>query len=65
MPVGLIERLATFTLQPTILEKIKQGQETDPYLKSLKIKIQSRREVYFHISSDSTIRYNNKLQDQK
>ena len=61
MPKGLMEKLAALTLQPTILERIKQSQNTDPYLTSLKTKIESGKEVAFQISSDGVIRYRNRL----
>ena len=61
VPTGLTERLAALTLQPTILESIKQGQNTDPYLMNLKSKIESRKEVAFQTSSDGVIRYGNRL----
>ena len=61
VPKGLMEKLAALTLQPTILERIKQSQNTDPYLTSLKTKIESGKEVAFQISSDGVIRYRNRL----
>ena len=58
---GLIERLAALTLQPTILERIKQGQNTDSYLVNLNSKIESGKEVAFQISNDGVIRCENRL----
>ncbi|PON33012.1 hypothetical protein PanWU01x14_356190 [Parasponia andersonii] len=56
-----MERLATLTLQPIILERIKQDQNMDPYLTGLKTKIESGKEVAFQISGDGVIRYKNRL----
>ena len=52
VPKGLMEKLAALTLQPIILERIKQSQNIDPYLTSLKTKIESGKEVAFQIFND-------------
>ena len=43
------------------MERIKQSQNTDPYLIGLKNKIESGKEVAFQIFSDGIIRYRNRL----
>ena len=44
---GLVEKLSTMSLQPTLLEKIKQNQLSDPYLSRMKVDVELKKESRF------------------
>ena len=48
------------TLQSTLLERIKQGQLTDPYLTKQKSELESRKSIDFSMSVNGTLKYKNR-----
>ena len=57
----IIGKLATMTLQSTLLERIKQGQLTDEYLIKQKNELESGRIMDFSISVNGTMRFKDRL----
>ena len=49
------------TLQPSLLEQIKEGQSSDEYLIELKYEILSGKKVDFQLSEDGVIRFRSQL----
>ena len=49
------------TLQPSLLEQIKEGQNSDEYLIELKYEILSGKKVDFQLSEDGVIRFRSRL----
>ena len=61
VPYGLIEQLSTLSLEPTILDKIKKSQNSDPYLSKLKTEIEDGKRKDFQVSPGGVIRFGDRL----
>lgn len=49
------------SLQPSLLEKIKQRQSYDPYLEKIFRETESKKKIDFQVSLDGVIRLNTRL----
>ena len=58
---GLVEKLSAMSLQPTLLEKIKQNQLSDPYLSRVKVDVELKKRVDFELSSGGVIVFKDRL----
>ena len=58
---GLVERLSAMSLQPTLLEKIKQNQLSDPYLSRVKVDVELKKRADFQLSPDGVIVFKDRL----
>ena len=61
MPRGEIARLSMLVVQPTLMERIVQGQTVDEFLKEKNDEIQKGKTTDFHISDDGSLRYRGRL----
>lgn len=62
MSQGSIEaKLAALTLQPTLLNRIQQGQQEDDYYSKIKNDIHDGKASDFHISTDDILRFRGRL----
>ena len=57
VPVGLVDKLFAMTIEPTLLERIKQGQIIDPYLVGVKDEIESKKKTNFEVSTVGVITF--------
>ena len=58
---GLVEKLSAMSLQPTLLEKIKQNQLSDPYLSRVKVDVELKKRADFQLSPDGVIVFKDRL----
>ena len=58
---GLVEKLSAMSLQPTLLEKIKQNQLSDPYLSRVKVDVELKKRADFGLSPDGFIVFKDRL----
>ena len=58
---GLVEKLLAMSLQPTLLEKIKQNQLSDPYLSRVKVDVELKKRADFQLSPDGVIVFKDRL----
>ena len=58
---GLVEKFSAMSLQPTLLEKIKQNQLSDPYLSRVKVDVELKKRADFQLSPDGVIIFKDRL----
>ncbi|KAL5565172.1 hypothetical protein UlMin_028336 [Ulmus minor] len=61
IPPGDCGYLATLTVCPTLLERIKAGQLEDQYLLKIRTKVEDGKRTNFVITTDEALRYNGRL----
>ena len=60
VPVGLVDKLFAM-IEPTLLERIKQGQIIDPYLVGVKDEVESKKKTDFEVSTIGVITFRGRL----
>ena len=61
VPMGTVERLSAMSLQPALLERIKQNQLSDQYLNRVKDEVESKKSKEFEVSTDGVITFQGRL----
>ena len=61
VPVGLIDKLFAMTIEPTLLERIKQSQIIDSYLVGVKDEVESKKKIDFEVSTMGVITFKGRL----
>ena len=61
VPRSLEARLIALSLQPALLDRIKEKQRSDEYLMELRPEIEAGKQSEFHISGDGVIRFRDRL----
>ena len=61
VPIGTVERLSAMSLQPTLLERIKQNQLSDQYLNHVKDEVESKKSKEFEVSTDGVTTFQGRL----
>ena len=61
VPEGFIEMLSALSLMPTLLEKIKENQFSDPYLSRLKEEVESGKRTDFALSTEGILKFKDRL----
>ena len=61
VPEGFIEKLSVLSLKPTLLEKIKEDQFSDPYLSRVKEEVESGKRTDFTLSTEGILKFKDRL----